>query len=246
MAMKSTSSRRKPRRRGPSKKWLKDRALWSKAVIMREYDREISLETAIEWARTKTKRELLTILWNGERAQDYANRQPCPKGHKPDDPACDLMCQITLIDPMMEAAERKVAPWTLHEWHLDELKPVRRRWPASRAVLQDMLTGVSTVAPEQPKVEYNAMVRAYRNMYGLVPAERQCAREFLGLSNKQENLKALMEIIRDQGLENEVNWQAFAKRYRDLDAQFAVPKVPWWKRWWRGSALRLFPRGERS
>jgi len=44
------------------------------------------------------------------------------------------------------------------------------------------------------------------------------------------NLKTLMTLISERNLEDSVNWQAFAKNYRDLFAQFEVPKRPWWRR----------------
>lgn len=46
----------------------------------------------------------------------------------------------------------------------------------------------------------------------------------------QENLKALLQVIEEQGLQDTVNMQKLREMYLSLDAQFPKRK-PWWRRW---------------
>jgi hypothetical protein len=88
-----------------------------------------SPQTVIETTHL-TKAQLIVEI---KRARAYrldsaerASRAKCPKGHKPGDPKCNVMCHIVMLEPLSSPFEApRVASPALHSWVNDELTPVK-------------------------------------------------------------------------------------------------------------------------
>lgn len=102
--------------------------------IAEQYDRDgehPSPQTVID-AMGLTKAQLIVGIKRArKRRRDFLRPRPCPKGHQPGDPKCDLVgCFVTNIDPIptlfTEQAPRVPSSATMHSWVQDELTPIKR------------------------------------------------------------------------------------------------------------------------
>lgn len=180
----------------------------SKADLLRMLidHEELSVDHVLSLTRM-TRAELRAEIRRVQRVTRRQSRAKCPKGHKPNDPACSLTCFIVTIEPIGEMTfltQADPSKQAMHSWVTDDLKPV------------------------------------------------YTARSLTEIISKRENLRVLLDVIREHPLEDSVNWQAFASMWRSLNEQFAAPKREWWERipyswgwWWRvpyGWLLRWWKR----
>ena len=160
---KRKSTRSSIARRQKKSKWLSEYLRMSKAQLLMVLDPEMSFERVIELSQ-HSKRHLAGLIRaeirRQERAAAYRAKQPCPKGHEPGDPACDLTCWITNItpypNPMLEAAPRVTAKQLYDAWPLDPLSPSPRqqRWTTIMA---------ATMTPSQAHLE--KMAALWKSLY---------------------------------------------------------------------------------
>jgi len=175
-------------------------------LVERMLESEASVEQVASALRL-TKTELVRSILRADARDRAARRRPCPKGHKPGDPKCDLMCQISTVEPVflpIFAGKTRMSksPHSLHSWTQDELTPVSGPTvPVSEAA--------PTTLPEKSS---------------------ETAREFILDTYDKESLRKVMSLHIDTSM---VNWQEFGRRFTELTAQFAPlpkPKHHWWER----------------
>lgn len=95
-------------------------------LIRMLFDEEVGVEQAMLWCRMR-RRDLILAVEGRRRWAVRAARTPCPKGHKPGDPACDLMCFVTVVDPLPTTFVSQL-PKTNAKSHTWIVVPKRKPW----------------------------------------------------------------------------------------------------------------------
>ena len=201
----------------------------TKAQLIAILDPEMGIEQTLSWSRS-SKAKIIAAIRRQIARESAASRRPCPKGHKPGDPECDLTCHLTGIVPMdspfLEQAPKVKNRHELHEWLNDDLFPV----PTTPVPESAELTGLAATG--------GALSDVYAD-----PDDRaaETARDFITHTYGHNEAGELVRLMTNHIATDHVNWQKFVEHFHALMRQFSEPpKRHWWERipdawgwWWR-------------